>query len=198
VNRDRPRVYLAGPDVFLPDPVGAGARKKRLCATYGFEGVFPLDATLDLQGLSSREAAMRISRANEELIRGCQLVIAQMTPFRGPSADAGTAYEMGFARGLGLAVFAYTNVVEDFAARTESWARPTRRRADGSVEDAMGMQIEPFGVEDNLMLVGAVAASGGEIERRETTNDERFSDVGGFEKCLVAARAHFDSARPRV
>jgi nucleoside 2-deoxyribosyltransferase len=182
----------------LPDPVGAGARKKELCATYGFEGAFPLDATLDLQGLSPREAAMRISRANEELIRGCQLVIAQMTPFRGPSADAGTAYEMGFARGLGLPVFAYSNVVEDFAARTESWARPTRRRGDGSLEDAMGMQIEPFGVEDNLMLVGAVAASGGEIECRETTNDERFSDVAGFEKCLVAARAHFDSAPPRT
>src|SRR3954471_17847562 len=41
-----PRVYLAGPDVFLRDPLTAAAAKKQLCASYGFVGVFPLDAEL--------------------------------------------------------------------------------------------------------------------------------------------------------
>ena len=49
---NRPRVYLAGPEVFLPDAIAVGAEKCRLCAEYGFEGLFPLDASLELSGLS--------------------------------------------------------------------------------------------------------------------------------------------------
>ena len=44
-----------------------GAQKAALCAKHGFEGVFPLDASLDLAGLSKREQALRISAANEGL-----------------------------------------------------------------------------------------------------------------------------------
>ena len=48
----RPRVYLAGPDVFLPDALAVGEAKKRLCADHGLEGVFPLDNPIDhLDGL---------------------------------------------------------------------------------------------------------------------------------------------------
>jgi nucleoside 2-deoxyribosyltransferase len=39
----RMRVYLAGPEVFLPDALAIAAAKKRLCAAHGLEGVFPLD-----------------------------------------------------------------------------------------------------------------------------------------------------------
>src|SRR5437763_51598 len=92
--RDRaPRIYLAGPDVFLPDATEAGERKKAICAELGLEGVFPLDAEIGAEDGERRELALRISAANEGLIRSCQAVVANMTPFRGPSADVGTAYE---------------------------------------------------------------------------------------------------------
>ena len=42
------RVYLAGPDVFLPTATALAAAKKKLCATYGFEGLVPTDKKLDL------------------------------------------------------------------------------------------------------------------------------------------------------
>ena len=38
------RIYLAGPEVFLPDARVIGEAKARLCAAAGFEGIFPLDA----------------------------------------------------------------------------------------------------------------------------------------------------------
>jgi nucleoside 2-deoxyribosyltransferase len=41
-SHQAPRIYLAGPDVFLPDAIEAGKRKKVLCQKYGFEGVYPL------------------------------------------------------------------------------------------------------------------------------------------------------------
>lgn len=110
-----PRVYLAGPAVLLAEPHAVADVKKAVCAAHGFEGVFPLDGDLDLAGLTPRDQALKISAENEALIRSCQLVIANMTPFRGPSADVLTAYEMGFARGLGLPVFACSNVSARFA-----------------------------------------------------------------------------------
>ena len=42
-------------------------------------------------------------------MRGCDAMIVNLTPFRGPSADVGSAYEMGFMRELGRTIFAYTN-----------------------------------------------------------------------------------------
>ena len=41
------RVYLAGPDVFLPNAAAIGAAKVALARRYGFEGLFPLDNALD-------------------------------------------------------------------------------------------------------------------------------------------------------
>lgn len=96
------RIYCAGPEVFLPDAIAAANGKKTLCAEYGFEAVVPVEAEVDLAGLSPAQAAMRIGQHDEEMIRSCFAIIANITPFRGPSADVGTAYEMGFGRALGL------------------------------------------------------------------------------------------------
>jgi nucleoside 2-deoxyribosyltransferase len=39
------KIYLAGPDVFLPDAVDIGRRKVELCARHGLIGLYPLDIT---------------------------------------------------------------------------------------------------------------------------------------------------------
>jgi nucleoside 2-deoxyribosyltransferase len=85
-------VYLAGPDVFLKNAKEIGEQKKRLCKKYGFEGVFPLDAEINVKGKSPREIGLCISSLNEFLIRSSDLVIANITPLRGPSADVGTVF----------------------------------------------------------------------------------------------------------
>jgi nucleoside 2-deoxyribosyltransferase len=41
------RVYLAGPDVFLPDAVAWLERKKAICAGSRLIGVTPLDALVE-------------------------------------------------------------------------------------------------------------------------------------------------------
>src|SRR5687767_606714 len=113
-----PRIYLAGPDVFLPNATEMGERKKRLCAEYGFQGMYPMDSEADINGLAPREAGLHIGRLNHNMIRECDVVVANITPFRGPSADVGTVYEMGYGAGLGLVICAYTNVRVDFCNRT--------------------------------------------------------------------------------
>src|SRR5262245_11386704 len=100
-HRTALRIYLAGPEVFFPNAVEQGEKKKRLCAEFGFEGVYPLDNAIEgAEQLSPEEIARRISRGNEALMRSCDLLIANCTPFRGVSMDVGTAFEVGFMRAL--------------------------------------------------------------------------------------------------
>ena len=86
---------------------------------------------------SLAEQGLAISRAMERVMQGCDAMIVNLTPFRGPSADVGSAYEMGFMRALGRPIFAYTNDARAIprSRRRVLWARAVRatdRRTRGS------------------------------------------------------------------
>ena len=73
----RPRIYLAGPEVFMPHAKDVGAEKARLCAEAGFEGCFPLDNVLDLAGLTKHQQAMKILDGGRISIAALSLGIAK-------------------------------------------------------------------------------------------------------------------------
>jgi nucleoside 2-deoxyribosyltransferase len=180
------KVYLAGPDVFLPDAIQIGRRKKQLCLSHGLEGLFPFDNELPAPGADERVDRL-IYRANEAMMQSAHLGIFNLTPFRGPSADAGTVFELGLMVGLGKRVFAYTNDASDYAHRVHasSAALDLQTRP---LRDASGMTVEDFGNADNLMIEWAVAEHGGyPIVRNSTNATDRFRDLSGFEKCLSLA-----------
>lgn len=181
-----PRVYLAGPEVFLPNAMAVGREKCRLCAEAGLEGVFPLDAALDLAGLSKLEAARRIALANEALIRSCDGLIANLTPFRGTSVDSGTAFEVGFMRALGRPVLGYTNATADYAVRSGQYRGGQRLAFDCDVDDA---SVENFGLAENLMIEVAIVEAGAHVERHDGDPARRIADLTAFRRCLDRARA---------
>jgi nucleoside 2-deoxyribosyltransferase len=181
----RARLYLAGPEVFLPDAPAMARAKQDLCARHGFEGVFPLDTSLDLAGLPKREQARRISAANEAAMRSCAGLIANLTPFRGVSMDVGTAFEVGFMRTLGRPVLGYTNVVADYRRRVETHRKAGAPAADA---DAPDVAIEDYDLAENLMVEAAILASGGEVIRRGVPPGREMRDLAGFEACLVQAQ----------
>src|SRR3954449_6765700 len=111
------KIYLAGPDVFLPDAVEIGRRKAEICARHGQTGLYPLDNNVDLAASS---ASVVIFKGNEAMMDAADAIIANLTPFRGPGADAGTVYELGYMAGRGKLLFAYSN---DPAAYAERVAR---------------------------------------------------------------------------
>ena len=168
---DLPRAYLAGPDVFFPNPLEIGEAKKAICAQHGFEGVFPLDANLELEGLSPEEQGYRCFDAMVELMESSDLAIANLTPFRGPSMDVGTAVEIGYMHGRGKPVFGYTNVAEDYADRVAP----------------DGFLVEPFGLVDNLMVEGPISRSGARVIRACVPQAEIYSSLEGFTKCVIDA-----------
>jgi nucleoside 2-deoxyribosyltransferase len=133
----RPPVYLAGPDVFLPNSAEIGRRKQTICAAHGLEGHYPGEG-LDVSGLPLAEQARALFEGCVEMMDRCIAGLANLTPFRGPSADVGTAFEMGYLFGRGFPVFGYTSQLGDYASR---------------VEDAEHL-VEGFGLADNLMVEG--------------------------------------------
>ena len=180
------RIYLAGPEVFLPDALVMGARKATLCAAHGLEGVFPLDAQLGLAGLAKPEQARRISEANERLMHSCTGLIANLTPFRGVSMDSGTAFEVGFMRALGRPVLGYTNVIADYRARAEVYRRAPPPLPEFDHPEA---EIEDFDGAENLMIEVAIVASGGAVVRTAVPPGDDMRDLNGFEACLAQAAA---------
>lgn len=188
------RVYLAGPEVFLCEAKALGERKKALCRKYDFDGVFPLDVEVDAMGKHPHEVGLCISDVNEGLIKSCDILIANITPFRGPSADVGTAFEMGFAHALGKTVFAYTNVALPFTERTvQALKSEVNRCKDGKLRDAQGMFIEEVGLTDNLMIDGCINANSKMLVVEDAPKDQLYTYLAGFEKCLQAAKEKFST-----
>ncbi len=186
-------VYLAGPDVFLPNAKQVGKRKVDLCTQHGFRGLFPLDNELDEPPGGPRAHGLAIYGGNVEMMRRADVILANLSPFRGPSADVGTVFEVGFFAGLGRPVFAYSNDSRGFAERTrDSFGLD----ATASVDKA-GLSIERFDLQDNLMLPGAVTASGGSWVSKESKGTQKLAAFEAFEEVLVAMRGFADS-RPTL
>jgi nucleoside 2-deoxyribosyltransferase len=140
-----PKVYLAGPAVFKCNSDEIAGQLKGLCLKFGMLGLYPLDAEISDQGQGPAFLARAIREANISLIRQSDAVLADMTPFRGPGMDGGTAYEMGYAAALGLPVFAWSDAVGEYRSRVEA------------LQMADNMKVEDFGLADNLMMAWGTA-----------------------------------------
>ena len=142
------RIYLAGPDVFRPDAAAYGRRLVALCAEHGFEGVFPLNASLP-PGLPPQALAAHIYRANVAHIDHCDAVLANLDFFRGAEPDSGTCFELGYAVARGKTVVGYVPEEGSLAQRIRA-RHPHVLGAAG--QDAQGWEVEEFGLPLNLML----------------------------------------------
>ncbi len=158
-EQGRPFVYLAGPDVFYPDALSRGAKLKEALAARGMAGLFPLDAAPDANAKPGSPAlALAIAEACEAQIRKADLGLFNIEPWRGPEADDGTAYELGFMAALGKPVILYTSDRRPFAERIVADVYRCEVYRDGQAMRAKrdGMLIEDFeGFADNLMLINA-------------------------------------------
>ena len=176
------RCYLAGPDVFHPEMADLAAGKRELCDQYGIRGCFPLDNESDLSGLDGRGAALAIYRANIRLIESCDLLIANLTPFRGVSADAGTVFELGYMTALRRPCAAYSLDAGSYIERV----RATGWAAGDALHDRDRQVVEDFGLGDNLMLPGALeTAAGVDCWVRQAGDWRKVDDhLKAFERCL--------------
>lgn len=178
-----PGVYLAGPDVFFPKAGDALSAKAALCARYGFVGLPPLDVKL---GAKRKPTSTNIFERNLALMQRADLIVANLTPFRGVSADPGTVFELGWFRGAGKPVYGYSNVATPIETRIAAAFAPLVDGAAGRRIASDGMSVEGFGLGDNLMIDEALRPFGG-LTRPADGRDRAIDDLLLFEECLKRA-----------
>jgi nucleoside 2-deoxyribosyltransferase len=181
------KIYLAGPDVFLPDALEIGRRKADICARHGLTGLYPLDNTVDL---AAGNASLAIFKGNEAMMDAADAIIANLTPFRGPGADTGTVYELGYMAGRGKLLFAYSNDPAAYADRVARTHHVTKS-SDGNLIDGDGLTVEDFCLPDNLMMIHALELHGAALVTPRQRSADIWHDLTSFEACvhLAADRA---------
>jgi nucleoside 2-deoxyribosyltransferase len=181
--------YLAGPDVFLPDAHENAARKIAICERHGILGRAPLNAVVPgLAEMPPEEGWRAIFRADIGMMEECGIIIANLTPFRGASADAGTLVELGWFLGRGLPAFGYSNSAQDFAARSAA-------QIAASPDLLARIAVEGFGLPDNLMITGALEARGcPAMVLPEDDEDRPFDALDVFERCVAEAARFLTSS----
>ncbi|EME68864.1 nucleoside 2-deoxyribosyltransferase [Paramagnetospirillum caucaseum] len=150
---DKPKAYLAGPAVFHPAAKALLDYLVEMCGQHGLQGVAPFEPEAEQRGLPPAELAALIRRGNVGRIRECDVVIACVSPFRGPGSCPGTTWEMGYAEALGKPVVAWSEDMRPYKERV-----PHDCDADGrSFCRQHGMLVEDFGLVENLMYAAAPA-----------------------------------------
>lgn len=182
------RIYLAGPEVFLPDATALFAAKKAICAEHGLVGISPFDN--EVAGMDGGAAtALAIYRGNIAAMEGAAFAIANITPFRGVSIDPGTAFEIGYMCALKRTVFAYSAEPLPYAERTRAAVETDPLVA---LDTAGSVAVEDFGLLENLMIQCSVEESGGRVfaaPAPAAAPAERLRDLAQFRACVEAIAA---------
>jgi nucleoside 2-deoxyribosyltransferase len=177
--------YLAGPDVFLPNAAAHAARKVEICRRYGLRGLPPLNEDVETAAKTLKEASLNeasdvwrsIYEKDIAMMERSDIIIANLTPFGGASADAGTLIEVGWFLGQRKPIFGYSNSSESFERRIQ------RQLGDGHAD----LGIEGFHLPDNLMIVGAVLSGGCPIFVPRDGKARGIEALDVFEACAAAA-----------
>ena len=182
------KIYLAGPDVFLPDAIEIGRRKVEICARHGVSGLYPLDNSVARE---AHDASLQIFKANEAMMDAADAIIANLTPFRGPGADPGTAYELGVMAARRKFCLGYSNDPAGYADRVRRLTTVTAH--DGHLIDADGLTVEDFGLNDNLMMIHALDLYGCPLVKPRQKPDDIWHDLTAFEMCVRLAANRFSA-----
>ncbi len=176
------KIYLAGPDVFLPDAIEVGRSKVAICARHGATGLYPLDNAIARE---ASDTSLQIFKANEAMMDEADAIIANLTPFRGAGADPGTAYELGAMAARRKFCLGYSNDPSIYADRLRRFTTVTSR--DGHLIDGDGLTVEDFSLNDNLMMIHALDLYGCPLVTPRQKPDDIWHDLTAFEICVRLA-----------
>ncbi len=179
------RIYLAGPEVFLPNAKEILNRKSAIASEIGFIPVAPGDA--DIPACETKLAhGIAISAYDEKLMLSADAIVANLTPYRGVSADTGTCFELGYMCALGRHVCAYTNDRKNYFERVcDYYGGEISIDASGNARSTSdGLLIEDCDMIDNLMMHGSVESRGGFLEKHQASAECMFTDLTAYRRVI--------------
>ena len=179
-KKERPKLYLAGPEIFRPDAKEYSKKQLALCEKYGFIGLHPMDNNVNLR-TNSIETAVKIYRGDVGQVRESDIVVANCNSFRGALMDDGTAYELGYGNALSKPSYGYIGDPDTYIERvTKRYPCRIHKGSKIYMDKDDYLLVDDFGTKINLMMECGMVANGGRLV------------VGSFEGCLKAIRYDLD------
>lgn len=158
------KIYIAGFDVFKTDAIKISNDYKSICLNNGHQGLFPFDKNVDFS-LSNDVIRDTIYKNNIEMIKDCDVVIANGNNFRGSELDSGTAFEIGYAKALNKKVIIYMDsletYLEKFIKKNDVYSEVINEKTTLTYSKEDGMMVEDFGYQLNIMFEDCVIVKGG-------------------------------------
>jgi len=160
-------IYLAGCDVFREDSESYYLDLKIIAKKYGFLALSPFEVSNRFEGEPfSQEHSQYLFVNNVNLIRDCDVVIANLIPFRGACVDDGTAWEVGCGYAFGKVLYGYTPFYDISLAEITKLTYPNYKTTNFPI-------IEAFNNNPvNLMIYESIYSKGGKI-------------LESFEDCMI-------------
>lgn len=150
---DKPVVYIAGPERYEADAAERYAKMKELCEQQGFHAIAPTD---DAPGVPRTETddiyedAYNTFLRQQQHVRNCDIILADLNDFHGWEPDSDTSFECGMAWQLGKKCFGYMESTEKMIHRVPNFG------PDRDYRDACGCNAENFDFPINLMFSGSM------------------------------------------
>ncbi len=153
------QAYMAGPWMFgSPESVSDFKARVRFFCERDLNGavwpLFPMDpVVMDLMamGIDDPAGPAEIAAHRRRHIACCDVIVADVTPFRGVQPDPGTVLEIGFAHGAGKGVWLYSEKPIP-RLRDRLWAEGLISVYISKDRDRDGYLIEDFGLPVDTML----------------------------------------------
>lgn len=158
---DRPVVYIAGPERYDMDAAQKYAAMKALCEKYGFYAIVPTDEAPGVPSVASDDPytqAYHIFDRQQQHVRNCDIVIANLNDFHGWEPDSDTSFECGMGFQLGKKLYGY------MADTTRAIDRIPNFGPEREYRDACGCNAENFDYPINIMFASSMPIVQGEFE----------------------------------
>lgn len=157
----RPIVYLSGPERYESDHLERYARMKKLCDKYGFNAITPMDNAPGIQRIYSSDPyvqAYNIFDHNQQHVRNCDLIIANLNMFHAWEPESDTSFECGMAYQLGKKLYAYMDDTKIMRQRIPNYG------AANEFRDVCGNNVENFNYPINLMFASSMKIFEGKFD----------------------------------
>lgn len=155
-----PVVYVAGPERFDADAQEQYQKIKEWGSQLGFRVIVPTDEVRDIpEGLESDPyaRAYHIFDRQQQHVRDCDILVANLNDFHGWEPDSDTSFECGMAFQLGKKLYGYMDSTARMIDRVPSLGPEKEYR------DICGCNVENFDYPINLMFASSMTLIQGDV-----------------------------------
>lgn len=148
-DEDRPCIFLSGIERYEQNAKKVLDKMKQICNDYGFDAVSPLDQAAEVGTIEVSNAYMWAANVfdnNQQHVRNCDVVVANLNNFRGYEISNDVAFECGMGYQLSKKLYGYMDDISPLISKIPHLGENAEYR------DQSGSNVENFNYPANLMF----------------------------------------------